>query len=95
MKPLAAMIWRQTPDAAVYITGARKVRAPVDLAIYLNRSVLWVDDISQIPRDGDRPRVVVTRQRRREPAPEPPAGATVLGKTQRDENWWHAFLLPQ
>jgi 4-amino-4-deoxy-L-arabinose transferase-like glycosyltransferase len=95
MKPLAAMIWRQTPDAAVYITGAKKVRAPVDLAIYLNRSVLWVDDVSQIPRDGDRPRVVVTRQRRREPAPEPPAGATVLGKTQRDENWWHAFLLPQ
>jgi 4-amino-4-deoxy-L-arabinose transferase-like glycosyltransferase len=93
MKPLAAMIWQQTPDAVVYITGAKKVRAPVDLAIYLNRSALWVDDVSQIPRDDARPRVVVTRQRRREPAPEPPPGATVIGKTQRDENWWHAFLL--
>jgi 4-amino-4-deoxy-L-arabinose transferase-like glycosyltransferase len=94
MKPLAALIWQRTPDASIYITGPKKVRAPVDLAIYLNRSVPWVDDVSQIPRGGARPIVVVTRQRRREPPPEPPARSAVVGKTARDENWWHAFLLP-
>lgn len=93
MKPLAGMIWRQTPDAQVYITGAKKVRAPVDLAIYLNRAVPWVDDVAQIT-PGARPAVVVTRQRRREAPPTPPAGSSVVGKTARDDNWWHAFLLP-
>ena len=93
MRPLAGMIWAQAPDARVYITGAKKVRSPVDLAIYLNRPVPWVDDVGQIER-RDRPAVVVTRQRRRAPPPAPPAGASVLGKTARDDNWWHAFVLP-
>ncbi|MEA2711242.1 MAG: hypothetical protein QOF78_3843 [Phycisphaerales bacterium] len=92
MKPLAALIWQQAPDAQVFTTGAKRMRAPTDLSIYLNRSVLWVDDVSQIPASS-RPAVLVVRERKKQPPPVAPEGATVIGKTARDEGWWHAFLL--
>jgi 4-amino-4-deoxy-L-arabinose transferase-like glycosyltransferase len=93
MKPLANLIWRDAPDAAVFTTDARmRARAPVDLSIYLNRTVRWVDDASQVPAADGRPAVLVVRQRKNDPEPAPPPGWSVLGKTRRDQSWWHAFV---
>jgi hypothetical protein len=68
------------------------MRAPTDLAIYLNRSVRWVDDVRDVPATA-RPAIIVIRQRQHE-APPTPAGAVLIEKTERDESSWHAFLLP-
>jgi 4-amino-4-deoxy-L-arabinose transferase-like glycosyltransferase len=92
MKPLANQIRRDAPDAVVFTTDARtKARAPVDLSIYLNKTVRWVDDASQVPPDV-RNAVLVVRQRKNDPEPAPPPGWSRLDKTQRDESWWHAFI---
>jgi 4-amino-4-deoxy-L-arabinose transferase-like glycosyltransferase len=93
MKPLAAIIWQHAPDAAVYATSTKTQRAPSDLAIYLNRSVPWLDDPPQLPPTTG-PMVLVVRQRRHEGPPPPPPGMTPIGKISRDESWWHAFLRP-
>jgi len=93
MKPLATMILEQAPDASLYTSGTKRMRAPSDLSVYLNRPVPWVDEASQIP-PSDRPAVLVVRQREHESPPLPPPGMTSIGKTSRSESWWHAFLMP-
>ena len=93
MKRLATAIWREAPPTApAFTTGSKRMRAPTDLAIYLNRSVRWVDDAGDIPASA-RPAILVIRQREHE-GPPMPAGAVLIEKTERDESSWHAFLLP-
>jgi 4-amino-4-deoxy-L-arabinose transferase-like glycosyltransferase len=93
MKRLATAIWREAPPTApAFTTGSKRMRAPTDLAIYLNRSVRWVDSASDVPASV-RPAILVIRQRQHE-GPPMPVGAVLIEKTERDESSWHAFLLP-
>ena len=81
MKPLANLIWRDVPNAAVFTTDARmKTRAPVDLSIYLNRTVWWVDDASQILVAGGQPACWSCGSGRTRPSPPRRRGGRCWGR---------------
>jgi hypothetical protein len=93
MRPMAEEIWQKHPDAAIRVTGKRRIPIPPDLPLYLNRPVPWVDSPADL-QPTTHPWVVVMRQRRREDPPPTPAGWIPLTPVRRDANLWHAFVLP-
>ncbi|MCS7034968.1 MAG: phospholipid carrier-dependent glycosyltransferase [Phycisphaerae bacterium] len=93
MKPMADLIWSRYPQARVITSGEKRL-APLDLAIYLNREVVWTADPASVAAD-ERPVVLVIRQDEDDPAPPvPPTGWEAIGKFARDDSWWHAFVRP-
>lgn len=92
MKPLAASIWREAPDAIVW-SGVKNRRVPADLSIYLDREIVTHPDPETIA-PIERPQVLILYQRKRTGPPVPPPGWTLLDTANRDGNIWWAYLMP-
>jgi 4-amino-4-deoxy-L-arabinose transferase-like glycosyltransferase len=99
MRPLAEQILTAYPQAKVYsFRPDRPVRhAPIDLSIYLNRTVENVADPAEMGGTTG-PRVYVVRQRHKTPVPDPmsmapPAGGPwgFFSANQVDNSMWYAF----
>jgi 4-amino-4-deoxy-L-arabinose transferase-like glycosyltransferase len=90
-KPLAEAIVAQYPNALVYNGRGDDKRISVDLAIYLDRATIRDEHWRDLP-PTDRPRVVVMWQRPNQPTPQPPAGWKFVDKSQRDSDWYWAFV---
>jgi hypothetical protein len=93
MKGLADVIGARYPDASFYNAHPRGKRPPTDLGVYLNRTIFWTGDPSQL-RSSDHPIVLFMLQNNGEPEPQPPPGWHVVDKARRDKDWWWAFVLP-
>ena len=93
MRPLAEFIRERYPTAQIYnYRGEREEkRAPVDLAIYMNRATLPLADPTTLP-PSDRPQIYVMVQGKNEPEPQPAPGWNFLQKVKRDRDWYHAFV---
>jgi len=92
LQSLAEHVRSAYPDAEMWNwrPGGNK-RVPVDLAIYLNRSVIWTADPSTLPASL-RPQIAIKLQNRGEPEPAPPAGWKFFDKMERDKDWYWAFV---
>jgi hypothetical protein len=94
-KRLADVIHDSVPTASVYDWNADGRRVDEELAIYLNRTILFADPATLAP--GVRPQVYITRQGKnkqgtRDPDPVPPPGWQFLASTRERKNVWWAFV---
>lgn len=90
MLPVARKLWQEHPDVEAYDIMSVK-RIPPELAIYLNRPLKRVSEISGIPQ-ANAPQVYVAIQRKNGLEPQPPPGWRLYMKTPRDLDWWVVFM---
>jgi hypothetical protein len=101
MRPLAEQILASHPEAKVYsFRGDRPIRrAPIDLAIYLNRTIQNVGDPKELAETTG-PRVYVVRQKVKDPSSidpmafAPPSGGPwrYLTKARTTSAYWFAYV---
>jgi hypothetical protein len=90
LEPLANIIRGTVPRASIYDWNEDGRRSDEELAIYLNRTILFADPRT-LPMT-DHPQVYITRQPRGAPVPEPFPGWTLLDSTRERKNVWWAFV---
>ena len=101
MRPLAEQILTSHPEAKVYSFRADRPirRAPIDLAIYLNRTIQNVSDPKE-PAGTTGTRVFVTRQKVKDPSSvdpmtfAPPSGGPwrYFAKARTTSAYWFAYV---
>jgi 4-amino-4-deoxy-L-arabinose transferase-like glycosyltransferase len=101
MRPLAEQILASHPEAKVYsFRGDRPIRrAPIDLAIYLNRTIQNVSDPKELAGTTGT-RVYVTRQKVKDPSSvepmafAPPSGGPwrYFAKARTSSAYWFAYV---
>jgi len=87
-KPMAETIRAIQPEGVFDFD--EDIRVEEELAIYLNRTILYTNPNTLTP--GDRPLVYLTRQRRDEEEPVPEKGWTFLAKAKDKKDTWWAFV---
>ncbi|MEO6434418.1 MAG: hypothetical protein ABIP55_01480, partial [Tepidisphaeraceae bacterium] len=93
MKPFAAVLWTDYPDAVFSALPHRRRHAPVELTLYLNRPIYRAANPPTTSPAGQ-PQVMIVRQNADDPEPTLPPPWRHFRKFLRDESWWHAFVLP-
>lgn len=93
-RPLAELIWSVAPDAEIHNQHPRGKRPPTEMAVYLNRPSRLVSDVATLT-PGQRPKILLILQDKRQPPPQAPAGWKLLEQQPRgDGSHWWAFLMP-
>jgi 4-amino-4-deoxy-L-arabinose transferase-like glycosyltransferase len=93
MKQLADALAAQFPDATFYNAHPEGKRPPTDMGVYLNRTIQWVANPSQLSATPH-PLVLFMLQNNGQPDPAPPQEWHFVQKAKKDKDWWWAFVLP-
>ena len=93
LKPLADAMATTFPGATYFNAHPKGKRPPTDLGVYLNRTIRWIPDASQV-QPTDHPLVLFMLQNKGDPEPDPPEQWHFVDKAKRDKDWWWAFVLP-
>jgi len=92
LRPLAELIRARCPGAVLFnYTPGR--RGPLELPIYLNRTMYVLENPADL-RPSTRPGVIVVAQHYRDGMPPVPADWRHLGQVQGRRHVWHAFCVP-
>ncbi len=92
MRELADLCIGRLPDATFYNAHPKGKRPPTDLGVYLNRTIQWVPDPSQL-HSNSHPIVLFMLQNNGEPEPSPPGDWEFMARAHRGKDWWWAFVL--
>ncbi len=92
---LAEEIWERYGQAEVYSyrPGQPGRRAPEELSIYLNRAVRPIKGVEEVER-GKRAKVVMVYQKAGRGMAELPGDWRAFAKLGRNEDTWHAYVVP-
>lgn len=91
--PLADVIRRECPDAYLHNYTPNR-RGPLELSIYLNRTMYVVDNPGDL-KPADRPRAIVVLEHIRQGMPPLPGSWRHLGNMRGMKHTWHAYCLPR